>query len=222
MRARIVAKSSAARGWFTSAPPMLVVAFEASDRLTAAERKAPLNGLTAWRKPLSHSVLHNPHQSRGAGLGRVPPRLALGRRCEAPPQGSRRSEKGSRAVTSGSSADNATFVVGDAEPCDRSGCVNAFAGYCLPGGVMEAEMRTIAPLLAGFVAFAAVSTQAAPSSSNERWRPLGLALSFSLGDQVCGDSWHQALWRDWRGDWWWGPCVPDRSPAFVWRTPGWR
>ena len=19
-----------------------------------------------------------------------------------------------------------------------------------------------------------------------------------------------ALWRDWRGDWWWGPCVPNR------------
>jgi hypothetical protein len=73
-------------------------------------------------------------------------------------------------------------------------------------------MRAIAPLLAGFLALAAVSTQAAPSNSNENWRPLGPVLSFSLGAQVCGDGWHQALWRDWRGDWWWGPCVPDRSP----------
>jgi hypothetical protein len=23
-----------------------------------------------------------------------------------------------------------------------------------------------------------------------------------------GDGWHQAIWQDWRGDWWWGPCVP--------------
>ena len=81
-------------------------------------------------------------------------------------------------------------------------------------------MRVISPTLAGFVALAAISTQAAPSNNNENWRPLGPALSFSLGDQVCGVGWHQALWRDWRGDWWWGPCVPDRSPGFVWRAPG--
>src|SRR5215469_7430123 len=89
------------------------------------------------------------------------------------------------------------------------------------GAGMEAEMRTIAPLLAGFVAVGAVSTQAVPSKNNENWRPFGPALSFRLGDQVCGDGWRQALWRDWSGDWWWGPCVPDRSPGFVWRTPGW-
>jgi len=82
-------------------------------------------------------------------------------------------------------------------------------------------MRAIAPLLAGFVALAAVSTQAGHSNGNENWHPLGPALSFSLGDRVCGDGWHQTLWRDWNGDWWWGPCVPDRSPGFVWRTPVW-
>ena len=70
-------------------------------------------------------------------------------------------------------------------------------------------MRAIAPLVAGFLALAAVSTQAANSNGNENWRPPGLALSFSLGDQVCGDGWHQAFWRDWSGDWWWSPCVPD-------------
>ena len=42
------------------------------------------------------------------------------------------------------------------------------------------------------------------------WRPLNPPLSLSLGDHACGDGWHQALWRDWRGDWWWGPCVPNR------------
>jgi hypothetical protein len=34
-------------------------------------------------------------------------------------------------------------------------------------------MRVISPTLAGFVALAAVSTQAAPSNNNENWRPLG-------------------------------------------------
>jgi hypothetical protein len=71
-------------------------------------------------------------------------------------------------------------------------------------------MRAIAPLLAGFVALAAVPTHAKSGINNEDWRPLGEALSFSLGDQACGYGRHQALWRDWRGDWWWGPCVPNR------------
>ena len=71
-------------------------------------------------------------------------------------------------------------------------------------------MRVISPTLAGFMALAAVSTQAVPSNNNENWRPLGLTFSFNLGDQVCGDGWHQALLRDWRDDWWWGPCVSDR------------
>ena len=71
-------------------------------------------------------------------------------------------------------------------------------------------MRVISPTLAGFVALAAVSIQVAPHPSIANWRPLVPALSFSLGDQSCGYGWHQALRRDWRGDWWWGACVPDR------------
>jgi hypothetical protein len=70
-------------------------------------------------------------------------------------------------------------------------------------------MRVIPPILAGLMALAAPSVQAAPNPS-ENWRPLNPPLSLSLGDQACRDGWHQALWRDWRGDWWWGPCVPNR------------
>jgi hypothetical protein len=71
-------------------------------------------------------------------------------------------------------------------------------------------MRIIVAAFAGLVALAAVSAQATPSPNQENWRPLGQPLSFALGDQARGDGWHQALWRDWRGDWWWGPCVPNR------------
>jgi hypothetical protein len=70
-------------------------------------------------------------------------------------------------------------------------------------------MRVIPPILAGLMALAASSVQAAPTP-NENWRPLNPPLSLNLGDHACGDGWHQALWRDWRGDWWWGPCVPNR------------
>ena len=71
-------------------------------------------------------------------------------------------------------------------------------------------MRVIPPIFAALTALAAVSAQAAPNPNLESWRPLGSALSFGLGDQGCGMGWHQALWRDWRGEWWWGPCVPNR------------
>jgi hypothetical protein len=62
----------------------------------------------------------------------------------------------------------------------------------------------------GLAALAAASVQAAPSPNRENWVQLGVAPSFELGAQGCGVGWHQALWRDWRGDWWWGPCVPNR------------
>jgi hypothetical protein len=71
-------------------------------------------------------------------------------------------------------------------------------------------MRVIPPILAAYTALAAVSAQAVPNPNLENWLPLGSALSFGMGDQGCGKGWHQALWRDWRGDWWWGPCVPNR------------
>jgi hypothetical protein len=71
-------------------------------------------------------------------------------------------------------------------------------------------MRVIPLILAAVTALAVVSAQAAPNPNLENWLPLDPALSFGLGDQGCGKGWHQALWRDWRGDWWWGPCVPNR------------
>ena len=71
-------------------------------------------------------------------------------------------------------------------------------------------MRVIPPILAALTALAALSAQAAPNPNLGNWRPLGTALSFGLGDQACGNGWHQALWRDWRGDRWWGPCVQNR------------
>jgi hypothetical protein len=70
-------------------------------------------------------------------------------------------------------------------------------------------MRVFPPLITGLVALAAVSAQAAPSANDGHWRSLGAVLSFDLGDHACGEGWHQPLRRDWRGDWWWGPCVPD-------------
>jgi hypothetical protein len=71
-------------------------------------------------------------------------------------------------------------------------------------------MSIVPPPLAGMGALKAASVHAVSSSKNENWRPLDTALSFGLGDQGCGDGWHQALWRDWRDEWWWGPCVPNR------------
>jgi hypothetical protein len=73
---------------------------------------------------------------------------------------------------------------------------------------MEAHMHIICVAFTGLVALAAVSAQIAPNPEN--WLPLGSALSFGLGDQACGNGWHQTLRRDWRGDWWLGPCVPNR------------
>jgi hypothetical protein len=75
---------------------------------------------------------------------------------------------------------------------------------------MEAGIRVIVATLTGFVAFAAVSAQAVPNTKHENWHPLDTRLLFGLGDQACGDGWHQALRRDWLGEWWWGPCVPNR------------
>jgi len=71
-------------------------------------------------------------------------------------------------------------------------------------------MRILVATLAGSIAVAAISAQAALSTSSENWRPLPPVLSFSLGGRACGLGWHQALWRDRSGDWWWGPCVLNR------------
>ena len=71
-------------------------------------------------------------------------------------------------------------------------------------------MRVFSRIFAALTALAAVTAQAAPNPNQENWLPLRPALSFGLGDQGCGDGRHQALWRDWRGDWWWGPCVRNK------------
>jgi hypothetical protein len=57
---------------------------------------------------------------------------------------------------------------------------------------------------------AALTAQAVVGSGDEYWHPIESVWSFRLGDHGCGDGWHQALWLDWRGEWWWGPCVPKR------------
>ena len=47
-------------------------------------------------------------------------------------------------------------------------------------------MRVIPPMLAGLMALAAPSVQAAPNP-NENWRPLSTVLSFELTeDEACG------------------------------------
>ena len=71
-------------------------------------------------------------------------------------------------------------------------------------------MRATITTVAGLLVLGTVSAWAAPSPKQEYWHPIARPLSFALGDQGCGEGWHQALWRDWRGEWWWGPCVPDR------------
>ena len=64
-------------------------------------------------------------------------------------------------------------------------------------------------LFMGLVALAVASAQAAPNPEKGNWVPLGAAPSFELGDKGCGQGSHRSFWRDWRGDWWWGPCVPN-------------
>ena len=57
-------------------------------------------------------------------------------------------------------------------------------------------MRVIPPMLAGLMALAAPSVQAAPNP-NENWRPLSTVLSFELTeDEACVYGAHQILGRD--------------------------
>jgi hypothetical protein len=70
-------------------------------------------------------------------------------------------------------------------------------------------VRVIVATITGLISLAAVSVETSPNSGPANWRPLGAVPSFTLGDQACAEGWHQALRRDWRGDWWWGPCTPN-------------
>src|SRR5215831_17719678 len=72
-----------------------------------------------------------------------------------------------------------------------------------------ASIRALLPMLVAVIALA-TSVEVDPGPKRQTWRSLTTPMIFNLGDRGCGDGWHQALWRDWRGDWWWGPCVPNR------------
>jgi len=71
-------------------------------------------------------------------------------------------------------------------------------------------MRRMTATLAGLFALATVSARSAPNTNSAKWVWLGSGLSFGLGDQGCGEGWHQPLRRDWRGEWYWGSCVRNR------------
>lgn len=90
-------------------------------------------------------------------------------------------------------------------PCPSEPMIDAHMTF--PG--IGASMRAVLPMLVAAAALA-LSVEVDPSPPRETWRPPATPTLFSLGNHGCGDGWHQALWRDWRGDWWWGPCVPNR------------
>ena len=63
-------------------------------------------------------------------------------------------------------------------------------------------MRVLPSTVTGLLILFTVSAQAVPTREDENWRRLPTApLSLSLGDRACGEGLHQALWRDWRGEW---------------------
>ena len=70
-------------------------------------------------------------------------------------------------------------------------------------------MRATTATLGGLMVLANVSAQAAPSPKQENWQPISRPLSFPLGDQGCGEGRHLSLRRDWRGEWYWGACIPN-------------
>ena len=71
-------------------------------------------------------------------------------------------------------------------------------------------MRIIVATITGLVIIAAVAAQATPHPSTNNLGPPGATQSFYLSYLICGEGWRRALWRDWRGDWWWGPCVLNK------------
>jgi len=81
--------------------------------------------------------------------------------------------------------------------------------HCLVFPQKEAEMRVIVATFLGVTAFGASSLEAAPNSTKENWVEFAPTMSFELGPGSCGYGSHQSVWRDWRGDWHWGPCVPN-------------
>jgi hypothetical protein len=69
---------------------------------------------------------------------------------------------------------------------------------------VEAELRTMIATLAGLVALAVVSAQAAPLPPAE----LGAARPIELVRDGCGYGYYRTRWQDQLGYWHWGRCVP--------------
>jgi hypothetical protein len=82
-------------------------------------------------------------------------------------------------------------------PCDERWA------YCSPGRCMPIGRD-------GPYRMTALTAQAVVGNRDENRHPIEPVWSFRLGDHRCGDGWHQALWLDWQGEWWWGLCVPNR------------
>jgi hypothetical protein len=75
---------------------------------------------------------------------------------------------------------------------------------------MEVEMRTMVLTLAGLVALATVSVEAAPiAPARATPAELGYAPPIELVREGCGWGWHRGHWRDRWGYWHWGRCLPN-------------
>jgi hypothetical protein len=71
-------------------------------------------------------------------------------------------------------------------------------------------MRTIVSTLAGLVALAAVSADAAPLAlAKSTVAELGISPPLELVRDGCGHGWHRHHWLDRWGYWHWGRCVPN-------------
>jgi hypothetical protein len=75
-------------------------------------------------------------------------------------------------------------------------------------------MRITVGTFAGLLALATVSVEAAPLAPNDIG--LGAAPPIEQVRDDCGHGWHRTGWRDHRGHWHWGDCVPNGNPH-----PGW-
>jgi hypothetical protein len=71
-------------------------------------------------------------------------------------------------------------------------------------------MRAIILAFAVGLALAA-STEAAPVWHNKAEIGLGAAPIIELVRDGCGRGWHRDHWRDQRGNWQWGDCVPNEG-----------
>lgn len=71
-------------------------------------------------------------------------------------------------------------------------------------------MRITIATLAGLVALATVSVQAAPFVPKKALPPeLSAGPPIEQVAQGCGSGWHRHHWRDYWGRWHWGRCVPN-------------